>query len=269
MIEPVKTRQHQEVGAFLRAQRSRLRPEAVGLPAGQRRRTPGLRREEVAQLCGMSVTWYSWIEQGRDVSVSPAALARVARALRLNRAERAYLFALAQQRDPAGDAEPADAVPASLVAAIAGFDGPAYLLDRLWDARAWNPAATRLFTGWLDAECDRNLLRFIFTAPGARRLIVGWEERARRVLAEFRADFSRHLDDTRLEALVDALNRRSPLFAQAWANQSVLDREGGLRMFDHPQAGPLRYQQVTLIPAGLPDHKLVVLVAAGQDDTPR
>src|SRR5580700_7387763 len=183
--------QRRELGEFIRSHRERLAPAAIGLAVGSRRRTPGLRREEVAQICGLSATWYTWIEQGRDVSVSPTALARLAGALQLGRAERAYLFELAGRHDPTPDAsEPGD-LPPALLACVAAIGSPAYVLDRSWDARSWNATAERLFTGWLDRPGERdfqhNLLRFIFLEPAARSLICDWDTRARRVTAEFRA----------------------------------------------------------------------------------
>jgi transcriptional regulator with XRE-family HTH domain len=253
------TDQRRLLGAFLRARREGLRPAEAGLSAGGRRRTPGLRREEAAQLSGVSPTWYTWLEQGRDVSASPQALARVADALQLTRAERAYLFELAARRDPATRPAEPRAAPAGLAEAVARFDGPAYALDRCWDACAWNAAAERLFTGWLGGG-DANLLRYIFRAPEARRLIVDWEDRARRVLAEFRADFSRRLGDPRLTALVDELRAGEPLFAGWWDAQAVLAREGGLRRFAHPQDGLMAFDQLTFEPADRPDCKLVLLV---------
>src|SRR5262249_29914315 len=127
--------QRRELGDFVRAQREKLQATALGLPAGTRRRTPGLRREEVAQLCGLSVTWYTWLEQGRDMSLSPMALARLAKALRLGRAERAYLFELARKRDPdVGDGE-SDAVPSAVLDCVDAIAAPAYILDRAWHAR--------------------------------------------------------------------------------------------------------------------------------------
>src|SRR5262245_908301 len=144
------TTQRRALGAFVRAHRARLTPTALGLQAGARRRTPGLRREEVAQLCGMSATWYTWIEQGRDVAASPAALGRLAQVLQLSPAERVYLFELAGRRDPARAAPAAMDAPPALVASLAAIAHPAYVLDRTVTARAWNPAAARLFVGWLD-----------------------------------------------------------------------------------------------------------------------
>jgi transcriptional regulator with XRE-family HTH domain len=267
MIAETLAAQRRALGEFLRARRARLTPAMVGLEPGLRRRTPGLRREEVAQLGALSPTWYSWIEQGREVSVSPAALARLARALRLSAAERAYLFELAARRDPDSPAAARrDEMPPAVASAVDAIAVPAYVLDRTWTARAWNAAAARLFVGWLDRRADagtqRNLLRFIFATPAARSFIAGWEERARRVLAEFRADHGRHLDDPALAALVDELRQASAFFDRVWREQGVIGREGGERRFNHPKDGPLRYEQVTFNLAGRPDVKLVVLTPA-------
>jgi transcriptional regulator with XRE-family HTH domain len=250
------------LGAFLRSHRERLSPQAAGLSAGARRRTPGLRREEAAQLAGVSATWYTWLEQGRPVSASPQALARVAAALQLSRAERAYLFNLAGRRDPADAEHELPDAPRGLAEAVARFDGPAYALDRCWTAVCWNPAAQRLFTGWLEGP-ERNLLRYLFCAPDARRLVVDWPDRARRVIAEFRADFSRSLADPQMRALVDELRGAEPLFARMWDEQAVLGREGGLRRFQHPCDGALAFEQFTFHPADRPDWKLVLLAPRG------
>jgi transcriptional regulator with XRE-family HTH domain len=251
------------LGDFIRAHRERLTPQAVGLPPGPRRRTPGLRREEVAQLCGVSPTWYTWIEQGRSVSASAEALARIATALQMSRAERAYLFELAAQRDPDEPARSGGDLPATLTTAVQLIDSPAYVLDRQWDALVWNAHAAHLFAGWLDGEADgttRNLLRFTFTSPAARALIVDWETRARRLAAEFRADAIRHLNDAPTRALIDSLSAASEAFAHYWASQDVGEREGGVREFMHPRDGHLVYQQITLKPAHREDLKLVLLV---------
>jgi hypothetical protein len=137
---------------------------------------------------------------------------------------------------------------------------PAYVLDRTWTARAWNIGAERLFIGWLTPSGERNLLRFIFLEPTARSLISDYEERARRVVAEFRADVSTHLDDAIISGLVDALRSESKLFARLWGEHSVLGREGGTRTFNHPTQGHLRYEQVTFNVANRPDLKLVMLI---------
>jgi transcriptional regulator with XRE-family HTH domain len=241
------------LGAFLRARRERL---PVPATASSRRRTPGLRREEVADACGVSHTWITWLEQGRNVSASPHALARLAEGLQLVAAERTYLFELAGKRDPVAPVSDDDELPASVLALPSRMTIPAYLLDHTWMARAWNPAAAHLFTGWLDGNHDRNLMRFIFLSPAAPRLIVDWKERARRVVAEFRADFSRRLRDPSMQALIDDLITRSPTFKRLWQEQAVLGREGGERLFDQPLR---RFYQSTLILTSHLDIKLVSL----------
>jgi transcriptional regulator with XRE-family HTH domain len=241
------------LGAFLRAHRERLpRP----LAAAGRRRTPGLRREEIAEACGASLTWIAWLEQGREVSASARLLARLAATLRLAPAERAYLFELAGKRDPEAPASGDDALPDEVLRLPDRMTIPAYLLDGQWTARAWNDAAAELFVGWLDGDHDRNLMRFIFLSPDASRLIDRWENRARRIVAEFRADFSRRLGQGTMKGLIVELDRASPLFARLWREQSVLGREGGERRFLAPAR---RFLQSTLVFASHPDVKLVCL----------
>lgn len=247
------------LGDFLRAHRERLSPQEIGIPLGLRRRTPGLRREEVAQLCGVSATWYTWIEQGRSVSASPEALARIALALRLSKAERSYLFELANQHDPDA-ANPTDReIPPALSSILRLLKTPTYVLDRQWNAIAWNSSAKLLFVGWLTSEADHNLLRYIFLSPASRRLVVDWESRARRVVAEFRADSSRYMKEEPTKALIQDLLHRSSHFRQFWKAQDVFEREGGLRQFQHPQRGRLTYDQITMRPSAHEDLKLVVL----------
>lgn len=253
--------QQRTLGDFLRTHRVRLSPTGLGMASGGRRRTPGLRREEVAQACGMSTTWYTWLEQGRDVSPSPRALAGLAETLRLTPAERAYLFRLAGKSDPAAPAPVGNGMdaPTVLTEAVAAIAAPVYVLDQAWNARAWNLQAERLFVGWLDGHNDRNLLRYVFLSPLARRVLPDWEKRARRVLAEFRADTGRHLDDPHLNTLVEGLRQESPLFARCWQEHEVEERAGGERSFDHPRKGRLRYEQVAFTLASRADLKLVIL----------
>lgn len=258
------------LGDFIKSQREQLPPSQAGLQhlAGGRRRTPGLRREEVAQLCGISVTWYTWIEQGRTDSVSPQALSRLADALHLPRAKRAYLFELAGKKDPVlpeqGEETP---VPPEMLDVVRNFRAPAYMLDRYWNAIAWNTAARKLFTGWLDIKESKeqktpqpNLLQFMFCTEEAQQLTEDWEQRARRVVAEFRADCGHLLDDPQIMAMVEDLSANNALFKRAWRLQDVVEREGGERRFHHPQLGQLAYVQVNFRVANRPDLKLVTLM---------
>lgn len=257
-----------ELGDFLQVLRQRSAPEAFGFPTGSRRRTRGLRREEIAQLAGISPTWYTWLEQGREVNVSADALARLATALQLTRPERAYLFEMAGRRDDK-DGEPVDdAAPPALIALLNDIAAPAYLMGRYWDLLAWNQPAAELFTGWLD-KADKarkrtlgsapNLLRFVFLDPVARSLIVDWDIRARRLAAEFRADSRSRLEEPALQKLVEELSQASPEFAQFWKQHDVLERQGGQRDFRHPKRGLVSYQQVTLHPVEQEQLKLVML----------
>ena len=254
------------LGQFIRKHRERILPQDVGLPVFGRRRTPGLRREELAQLCEVSPTWLTWIEQGRPVSASADMLARLASALRLTAAERQYLFALAGRVDPAGAAED-NTQRSAAQAIVAHLHTPAYVLDRAWNAVAWNQAAADLFVDWLDGDQPAaddipapNLLRYTFLCPAARRLIAPWEERARRLVAEFRNDCGRHATDPDIHALVAELSQADTAFARFWQNYDVVPREGGRRDFLHPARGALSFTQTTWQAAAQRDLKLVVLV---------
>lgn len=277
MTAETAARRRRDLGDFVRARREELQPAAVGLPPGLRRRTPGLRREEAAHLAGVSATWFTWLEQGRDIALSAAALDRVARALRLSRAQRVYLFELAGRRDPATpgataeeDAAEADSLRASLAALVEGVAGPAYVLDRCWRVLAHNAAFAALFPGCPGRE--DNFLRYIFLDPAPRALIPDWGNRTRRALAEFRLDSSAHLDDPAVDALISDLSARSADFAHAWMSHRVLAREGGNRSFHRPgqtaEQTPLTFNQMSFTLTGHPGIKLVMLIPAPPDPAP-
>jgi transcriptional regulator with XRE-family HTH domain len=253
------------LGAFLRSRRERLRPELVGLPAGVRRRTPGLRREEIAQLASVSVTWYTWMEQGRAVSVTGPVMASVARALQLSAAERAYLFTLACV-PPAGETPATTPVSQALRQLVEHQQPfPAYLMDRSWDVLAINAAAIDLFGAFdTPAGGSPNMLWYTFTSPEARRRIVDWDARAQRLLAEFRGDCRDYLTEPWLVAFVERLCTASPQFARWWAEHNVYGRDGGQRAFRHPDGHELVFEQLTLFPSANRDHKLVIHVPLSQ-----
>ncbi|HEX4377971.1 MAG TPA: helix-turn-helix transcriptional regulator [Steroidobacteraceae bacterium] len=256
------------IGNFLRTRRAQLRPEDFGFAAGQRRRTPGLRREEVAQLCGISPTWLTWIEQGRTRSVSVPTLIAIARGLRLSRAEREYLFGLAAKADPAPPAVAA-AGHELLQPLVDAVRAPAYILDRYWDALAWNRDAAQLFPAWLGRSVSatprtshpkRNLLHYVFLNPAATRQVVDWNERVPRLVAEFRADTAAQREDPVREALVQELCEASAAFGAAWRSEAVQSREGGLRRLRLKGRQVRSYRQITLRVARERDLKLVVLL---------
>ncbi|HTC53005.1 MAG TPA: helix-turn-helix transcriptional regulator [Steroidobacteraceae bacterium] len=245
------------LGDFLRARRESLRPLELGLPQRSRRRTPGLRREEVAQLCGISPTWYTWIEQGRTAAISPATLVALSQGLQLTQAERAYLFEIAGRVDPAPPA-PAATDGEELAGLVQVIRTPAYVLDRYWNALAWNRAAAQLFRDWLSMPAP-NLLRYVFLQPRAKTFLLDWEERARRLVAEFRADMPRLRDDPQRSALVEQLSHSSREFAAGWRSQRVLARDGGRRSF-RAGRGVLHFEQHILRVVRRPDLRITVLV---------
>ena len=244
------------LGAFVRARRESITPDVPG----RRRRTPGLRREELAARAGIGVTWVAWIEQGREVRASAETLARLADGLSLTRAERAYLFTLAARHDPADPfaTRPTEA-PAAVTALVQGLNWPAYGLDAAWTVCCANAAARRLFVGLFDAGEQPNLLRYIFTAPQARALLPDWAERCQRVLAEFRRDYGRLLGDPRVAGVVAGLRETSEAFRHSWDQQAVLAREGGLREFLHPEDGLMHFTQHTLAEVERGDFRVVFL----------
>ena len=258
----MKDKRRKELGEFLQAIRKRGTPEEFGFPQGARRRTKGLRREEVAQLAGISATWYTWIEQGRDVNMSADALVRMAQALKLTRTERAYLFDLAGRLDPQGHVPEEDLASTSLTTLLKDIHVPAYILGRTWNILAWNTHAETLFGTWLapgESAIAPNLLRLVFTHPQAKQFVMNWEARSRRLVAEFRADCRSRLEEPELQSLVTELSKASAEFDQFWKQHDVLERQGGLREFNHPKLGLLRYQQVTMRPVDQEQLKLVML----------
>lgn len=246
------------LGAFVRSRRESLTP---AVPGG-RRRTPGLRREELAARAGIGTTWVAWIEQGRDVRASAETLARLADGLCLTRVERAYLFTVAGRNDPADPfAGPVQDAPPAVTAVVAALPWPAYGLDPAWTVCCANAAARRLFVGLFEDAGDHqpNLLRYVFTHPQARELLPDWAARCRRVLAEFRRDYARSLNDPRVRAVVSWLLAHSAEFRSEWEQQSILGHEGGSRRFEHPVDGPLHFTQLTLAEVERGDFRLVAL----------
>jgi transcriptional regulator with XRE-family HTH domain len=254
---------NKELGAFVRAHRERISPGTFGLSASQRRRTPGLRREELASMCGMSTTWLTWMEQGRPVSVSSRMLARLSDVLCLSPAERNYLFQLADKVDPERSARAMDVDGQQDAGAIVDvIQSPAYVLDRQWNAIAWNDPAARLFRDWLGAggpDADRNLLRYMFLQDTSRAFVVDWPDRAGRLVAEFRAECGKAADTPPVSVLIDTLLAGSAEFSRLWAMRDVVAREGGRRAFLHPVEGLLAFNQMSFQFQGRPDLKLTVL----------
>ena len=249
-----------ELGKFLKARRARLSPGDFGMPQGSRRRTPGLRREEVALLTGVGTTWYTWLEQGRDVQASPEVLGALAKALRLDAAERNHVFALNDRAAP----EVPDGGPEHIGAPLRRIlesltTQPAYVLGRRWDILAWNRAAAVLFGDYAQLTGDaRNIMHFLFLNRAHRELLLDWERLAPVALAMFRADSARYVGDPAFQRLIDTLQAQSPEFRRWWPARRVLPPLSNQKRINHPVAGRMFFEYSSLIVAEQPQLKLVV-----------
>ncbi|WP_417579317.1 helix-turn-helix transcriptional regulator [Nitrincola sp.] len=232
-----------ELTTFLRTRRERLSPADVGLPSGGRRRTPGLRREEVAALSGVGLTWYTWLEQGRDISVSPSFLDNLSRALKLDAAERRHLFLLAHDRLPAEPGKTFCEVPPLVLRLMKDLSPHAtYVLNLRWDVLAFNDPADQLFGFKHHAAGQRNLLWMLFTDPSLRERLVDWEDQAVQMLSSFRRDYAHATQEAEIQALVANLQKASPEFKQGWSRHDVhapcqgkrdLQLDGRIVTFEH------------------------------------
>jgi len=244
-----------------------VRPDQVGLPAGRGRRTPGLRREEVALLAGVSVTWYTWLEQGRRINASDDVLLAIGRALRLDEAGLEHLIALTDPGTAVVEA-PTQA-PSALVRLLdALMPAPAYVLGPHWEFVAWNNAQERLYPRLPElVGIRRNLLWVLFAANDTRELIIDWDIHARQALAEFRSATSAVRHDPAMVELVTMLRNESEAFAEWWPEQHVSGFETRLRRFQHPAAGELTFEYQQLTPAEWPSLRIVAQLPVPGDDS--
>jgi transcriptional regulator with XRE-family HTH domain len=260
-----------ELRAFLRSRRARLSPGDVGLPDGGRRRTPGLRREELAALAGVGVSWYTWLEQGRDINPSPEVLDALARALRLDPAERRTLFALARTELPlADDQADADAdglgEVGELIALVDSLHpNPAYLLGRMTRILAWNRAAS-VVLGSPDHLADdrRYLLWWLMVDPGPGGMTAQRQATARNTLARFRAEYARHAGEPEYEEFLAQIREHSALFREWWNEHEVIEAQRGTKVIEHPQLGVLRLQHAQTVPTSQPELRLAVYAPADE-----
>ena len=247
-----------ELGDFLRSRRARLRPELVGLAESRRRRTQGLRREEVAERAGISTDWYVRLEQGRDVTPSSATVDALASALVLDAQEHAHLRTLAGHA--AASTFVRETVPATVRKIVAGLAQPAYVTGRRWDLLAWNEAAIELFCDFGQLpKAERNLLLFVFSDQRARGLFGdGWTTVARAMLAQFRATHDLWAGDRAFAELVDRLRRTSPTFSDWWLNHDIRAPASGRKTLHHPERGALRFDHASFQANDDPALKLVI-----------
>lgn len=258
------------LGTFLRDRRTKLDPAAFGVSL-TRRRTPGLRREEVAQRANVSATWYTWLEQGRGGAPSADVLDRIARALMLTDVEREHLFLLGLGRPPEVRYQAAEGVTPRLQRVLDALElSPALVKTPTWEVVAWNRAAAAVLTdyGSLPPE-QRNILRLIFLDPRVRAAQFDWESVARFVVAAFRADAARAGAAAQVGALVDELCRLSPEFEAMWRDNDVRSYGEGVKRLRHPIAGPIAFEYSAFAVDGRPDLGMVIYNPATPADAER
>lgn len=255
-----------ELADFLKTRRERLHPADVGLPTTARRRTPGLRREEIAHIAGVGVTWYTWLEQARDIGVSAHFLEQIARALRLDGEERAHLFVLAHNRPPPVDSRSSFGLTPSHQRILDTFEAPAYIATAYLDVLAWNDALNAVFGDLSDvAAADRNMLWLMFAGPAHRATIPNWAEAARAMLARFRIEYGRNQNDDRFTTLIARLCGASREFSSWWPEHHVTIKPEGPKRFTSPLVGEMELEQSTFLLEEAIGTRLVVYAPANPE----
>jgi transcriptional regulator with XRE-family HTH domain len=261
------TSRRAELGGFLKARRARLRPEDVGLPPGPRRRTPGLRREEVALLAGVGVSWYTWLEQGRPINASAQVLDAVARTLRLDAAERWHLYRLAEALPLRSWARTA-VVPDAVRDVLRSLDPlPAVLINGRFDIIETNDAHEEMFWDWHTLPCvHKNLLWCTVTEPRAREWLLNYDDEIPYMVARLRAAYAQHIGDPGWEEDIRRLAGLSPEFAALWARHEVAGPAARTLRFRHPDAGLMTFIRTDFDVSAAPGLRVAVY-SPHDDDT--
>jgi transcriptional regulator with XRE-family HTH domain len=260
-----------ELAQFLRSRRERINPEQVGLPVGPRRRTAGLRREEVAVLAGLSPTWYSYLEQGRKIRPSSEVLDSLARVLLLSEDERRYMHLLAHgqvaEPHPLDTEFPPEEVIEQLVRVSGIGPYPVYALNLSGDLIAWNHATTEWYTDFgAMPPHDRNMVRWMFTNPKARLKFADWEHDAQDIVARLRTVPARRPQDTRLAQLIADMHRQSPEFRTWWGEHDVTEQRSRLRTLCHAEHGPRTMRLVVVYPSDTDSYMVAYHLPATPND---
>jgi transcriptional regulator with XRE-family HTH domain len=260
---------YQELANFLKARRARISPSQVGLSKGSRRRTSGLRREEVAQLAGIGVTWYTWLEQGRSIRVSVQVLESISRALLLDDNEKAHLFALAQQALPVEMPDRPETISPFLQHLLDNLTlSPSLVMDFRWNVLGWNRSAAVIFGDFAKmTPLERNTVWRFFTWPSYRQLFVDWEPLAKNMVARFRATSGRHIEDPKLAKFIAALKQENPDFKRWWSEYDIDGSESGIKILNHPVAGQLLFEHNAFAVAENPNLTLMIHTPQPGTDT--
>jgi hypothetical protein len=258
-----------ELAAFLRSRRERISPEDVGLPPGQRRRTAGLRREEVAQLAAVGVTWYTWLEQGRPIHASGQVLDAIARTLRLDPVERQHLFRLADAPDAAAAEDACPQLPAQVQPILDALKPlPAHVTNERYDILAWNDAYLAIFPTTPDTPpAERNAIYKCFVQPRCCRGFENTDEQRAAMVAQLRAAYGHHVGDAAWTSFIRRMEAASPEFAEMWARQDVAHVRSQRKVFRHPLFPRLPMISTSFAIQGAPGTRMVVYTPA--DDQTR
>lgn len=264
-------RRRAHLAEFMRIRREALTPQEVGLPGGGRRRTPGLRREEVAHLAGVGTTWYTWLEQGREVRASRPVLEAIADALRMTAAERSHLIVLGRGEESANGRVAAERASPQLAAMVERLGAcPACVIGRRWDFLTWNAAYAAVFGDPALLPQNRcNAIWVTFTDPARRTLFGDWAPGARQVVARFRADSARYMGDPDFEELIEAVKRASPEFCRWWKRHEVVRSGGGHKLLMHEHAGEMAFEHAVFKLEEHPEQRLLLytpLAEAGTEE---
>ena len=258
-----------ELARFLRTRRERISPSQFGFPERKRRRTPGLRREELALVAGVGTTWYTWLEQGRAITVSAPVLESLSQALQLDADERAHLFILAREQLPATPFPATETVDPALQLILDSIGVyPAYVVCPRWDIMAWNRAACQVYADFSTMSLQERILPwFLFTDRRLRTQLVDWETEAQHTLALFRASTQRYIGEAWLTELVTELKQVSPEFREWWPRHDVQGVHTGQTRLNHPLVGMLTMQATTFQLANHPDLQMIVYTPVSETDT--
>ncbi|OKP95051.1 helix-turn-helix transcriptional regulator [Paenibacillus sp. P46E] len=262
----------QALSDFLKARRAAISPASAGLPQGTRRRTPGLRREEVAQLAGVSNTWYTWLEQGRDIKVSPSVLDCIAAALQLTKDERSYLFALALENGPGASLYPQEniaEISPSLQKILQELTTcPTIISDRHCGIVGWNEAAAHVFLDFtkLKAE-ERNMISLLFVRKEFKRLAVNWQQFVSGYLSIFRAYYGQYVEDRWYDDFIAEMKQQYPEFNTLWEESRVSSAPDVVLEFRHAKAGKMLFHLTSLQVHGSTDLRCSIYTPAGDSNT--
>jgi transcriptional regulator with XRE-family HTH domain len=258
--------QRAQLSEFLKSRRARLSPSEVGLPEPGRRRRPGLRREDVAAIAKVSITWYSWLEQGRDVQASAKMLDNLAKGLRLSADDRAYLFALAQPRPVPPLPVRAAAVDPTIQRMLDALMIPALVMTTRWDVLAWNRLVAEVHRDYAAMDqTERNLLKLLLTSPQYQADPREYDEIAHRVVAKLRLDYSQSGCDPIFEPLIAEMSAISPKFRALWHTPEIVSRSYGKQVVTHPRLGRIGLEHTSYVIEGEPDLRLILFAPADRD----